>query len=168
MFCRTAGSRTGRPDGPPVVVFEQHEGIPSVHRPAPPTRSRQAPNDEAPTSGPTPDTRSVQFLPAILCNLKSAMTRDSARVWWWQPGDRGCLNRSTGPSVFPVVDAQVVTHAGGREISVRFKLQLHAPAGEAAFENISLIWAGDTVRAVPSGARVAILRHPDLQIPPSP
>ncbi len=94
--------------------------------------------------------------------------RDSARVWWWQPGDRGCLNRSTGPSVFPVVDAQVVTHAGGREISVRFKLQLHAPAGEAAFENISLIWAGDTVRAVPSGTRVAILRHPDLQIPPSP
>src|SRR5947208_1015865 len=74
MFCRTAGSRTGRPDGPPVVVFEQHEGIPSVHRPAPPTRSRQAPNDEAPTSGPTPDTRSVQFFPAILCNLKSAMT----------------------------------------------------------------------------------------------
>src|SRR6266700_919234 len=57
------------------VVFEQHEGIPSVHRPAPPTRSRQAPNDEAPTSGPTPDTRSVQFFPAILCNLKSAMTR---------------------------------------------------------------------------------------------
>ena len=56
------------------IVFEQHEGIPSVHRPAPPTRSRQAPNDEAPTSGPTPDTRSVQFFPAILCNLKSAMT----------------------------------------------------------------------------------------------
>ncbi len=57
------------------VVFEQHEGIPSVHRPAPPTRSRQALNDEAPTSGPTPDTRDVQFFPAILCNLKSAMTR---------------------------------------------------------------------------------------------
>src|SRR5438552_10840013 len=82
MFCRTAGSRTGRPDGPPVVVFEQHEGIPSVHRPAPPTRSRQAPNDEAPTSGPTPDTRSVQFFPAILCNLKSAMTVGPHQPMW--------------------------------------------------------------------------------------
>src|SRR2546426_1880713 len=39
------------------VVSEQHESIPSVHRPAPSTGSRQAPNEGAPTSGPTPDTQ---------------------------------------------------------------------------------------------------------------
>ncbi len=39
------------------IMFEQHEGIPSVHGLAPPTRSSQAPKEGAPTSGPTPDTQ---------------------------------------------------------------------------------------------------------------
>ncbi len=43
------------------IVLEQHEGIPSVHGPAPPTRSRQAPNEGAPTSGPTPTTQVCTF-----------------------------------------------------------------------------------------------------------
>ena len=43
------------------IVFEQHEGIPSVDRPAPPTRSRQAPKEEAQTSGLTPDTQVCNF-----------------------------------------------------------------------------------------------------------
>jgi hypothetical protein len=94
-------------------------------------------------------------------------TVGSARVWWWQPGNEGCRSRSTGPGIFSVSEPQVATDSTKREVRVQFRLALHAPvtAGGEPFADVVISFRGDSVLAVTSGARVAVLHRRDLDIP---
>jgi hypothetical protein len=94
-------------------------------------------------------------------------TVGAARVWWWQPGNAGCRSRSTGPGIFSVSEPHVATDSTTREVRVQFRLALHAPvtpSGEP-FADIVVSFRGDSVLAVTSGARVAVLHRRNLDIP---
>jgi hypothetical protein len=85
-------------------------------------------------------------------------------MWWWQPGDRGCLDRSTGPGLFPIPDAVVARDA--EQTRVRFRLGLHAPAkpGGPPYADFDLVLRGDSIRT-DEGKVVAITRRSALDVP---
>src|SRR5215213_5496383 len=86
-------------------------------------------------------------------------------VWWWEPGTSGCASRSTGPGVFEADQATVSHATQSPAINVRFRMGLHSMA--RPFVEIHLVIEDDSMRVVASGARVPILRRPDLDVPPA-
>jgi carboxypeptidase family protein len=101
----------------------------------------------------------VGVTPQRLCLAVDPADRQG--IWWWEPGNAGCANRSTGPDVFRAERAQVSSSA--QALDCRFQLQLHSMT--TPFVEVHFTVDGDTMRSVSSGATVAIQRRSDLNIP---
>jgi hypothetical protein len=84
-------------------------------------------------------------------------------VWWWEPGASGCASRSTAPGVFEADQATVSHATESSAIDVRFRVGLHSIA--RPFAEIHLVIEDGSMRVVASGARVPVLRRPDLDVP---
>ena len=90
---------------------------------------------------------------------------DEHGVWWWEPGASGCSTRSTGPSVFHADEATISTMKPG-PTAVGFRLQTHS--SKRPFIDVRLLMRGNSMRAVQSGAQVALQRRSDLDVPEMP
>ena len=90
---------------------------------------------------------------------------DQHGVWWWEPGASGCATRSTGPGVFHADEATISTMKPG-PTAVGFRLQTHSST--RPFIDVRLLMEGNSMRAVQSGARVALQRRSDLDVPEMP
>jgi len=88
---------------------------------------------------------------------------DPKGVWWWEPGRTGCTSRSTGPDVFPALDARVA-RSSSPVIDVSFGIQLKDNTVRA----IRLEVTEDLVRQQPSGPSVSAIRWTTLALPESP
>jgi hypothetical protein len=86
---------------------------------------------------------------------------DQHGVWWWEPGASGCATRSTGPSVFHADEATISTMKPG-PTTVGFRLQTHSST--RPFIDVRLLMEGNSMRAVQSGAQVALQRRSDLDV----
>ncbi len=91
---------------------------------------------------------------------------DQHGVWWWEPGASGCATRSTGPSVFHADGATISTMKRTGPTAVGFRLQTHSST--RPFIDVRLVMEGNSMRAVQSGAQVALQRRSDLDVPEMP
>jgi len=87
---------------------------------------------------------------------------DEHGVWWWEPGASGCSTRSTGPGVFHADEATISKMKPG-PTAVGFRLQTHSST--RPFIDVRLLMEGNSMRAVQSGAQVALQRRSDLDVP---
>jgi hypothetical protein len=93
---------------------------------------------------------------------------DPHGVWWWQPGASGCASRSTGPEVFHANQAAVSRLTRSEVTTVAFCLQTHSATATRSFVDVRLLVEDNEMRALESGARVALTRRNDLDIPDIP
>jgi hypothetical protein len=91
---------------------------------------------------------------------------DPHGVWWWEPGSSGCASRSTGPGVFHAQDATVAPSTQVGPTAVSFRLQTHSAV--RPFIDVHLIVEDGNMRAPESGARVALQRRNNLDLPELP
>jgi hypothetical protein len=110
----------------------------------------------------------VGVVPQALCIAVD--TRDSAGVWWWEPGRTGCSTRSTGPTVFRAENASVSRGAPSRTWDIHFRLPLIVgPAStDPGFADIRLTLHDDGLESLASGARVSMEPRRTLDIPERP
>jgi len=88
--------------------------------------------------------------------------RDPHGVWWWQPGASGCASRSTGPDVFHAQEATVKANTS-TTTSVGFRLGTHSTT--RPFVDVRLMAEAGRLRAIDTGAQVALGPRADLAIP---
>lgn len=88
---------------------------------------------------------------------------DPKGVWWWGAGSSGCASRSTGPDLFRGQDATVVQATPDGTMAIGFRLGTHSDA--RPFIDVRLVATADSMRALESGAQVALRRRADLDIP---
>jgi len=95
---------------------------------------------------------------------------DASGVWWWEPGPAGCATRSTGPAVFRGERGSVSPRPGTTAFDVQFQMQMiTGPASTApASRTVALVLQQENLLATASGARVAVARRADLEIPERP
>jgi hypothetical protein len=89
---------------------------------------------------------------------------DRHGVWWWEPGQSGCSTRSTGPGVFPAVDATVVLTAASAPIDVRFR----QPRMLMPSVDVQLTILDGYMLVSGSAQRVSVEQRNDLDIPSIP
>jgi hypothetical protein len=88
---------------------------------------------------------------------------DARGVWWWEPGRAGCADRSTGPGVFQADQAAVTRSGRAGPITLGFRLGTHSVT--RPFVHVRLVVEHGQMRSLESGARVAIRRRSDLDVP---
>lgn len=93
---------------------------------------------------------------------------DPAGVWWWGPGRTGCATRSTGPGLMRGDRGAVAPRAGSAIVDARFRLGLIGLPGTPDHVDVHLEFTDRNVRAPATGARVAVERRHDLEIPERP
>jgi hypothetical protein len=88
-------------------------------------------------------------------------------VWWWEPGESGCSERSTGPGIFHGDDAKVARRAQSATIDAHFRLPLivRPDSTQASFADVNLTLENGFVQSATSGSRVAIENRHDLDVP---
>lgn len=91
---------------------------------------------------------------------------DKDAVWWWRPGATGCDSRSTGPGVFHAEGATVSRSTPARRTAVGFRLGTHSAT--RPFIDVRLVVENGRMRAVESGASVALLPRESLDLPEAP
>lgn len=91
---------------------------------------------------------------------------DQHGVWWWEPGASGCASRSTGPGVFHAEEATVSQSTQTGPTAVSFRLSTHSAT--RPFIDVRLVVENGDMRALESGARVALQRRNDLGVPEIP
>jgi hypothetical protein len=90
---------------------------------------------------------------------------DEHGVWWWQAGKSGCDSRSTGPGVFPAYQATVSRSSGG-STTAAFRLGTHSRM--RPFIDVRLLVERGRMRAIDTGAQVAIQPRSNLNLPEMP
>ena len=93
---------------------------------------------------------------------------DPAGLWWWGPGRTGCGTRSTGPGLMRGDRGAVAPRAGAAIVDARFRLGLIGLPGTPDHVDVHLEFTDGDVRVPATGARVAIERRRDLEIPERP
>ncbi len=94
-----------------------------------------------------------------------AISPDHHGVWWWEAGASGCASRSTGPGVFPG-DRATVSHSSDGSITAAFRLGTHSSV--RPFVDVQLLVEHGQMRAIDTGAQVAIQPRRNLDIPEKP
>jgi len=87
--------------------------------------------------------------------------RDAQGVWWWEPGASGCDSYSTGPGVFPGDQASVSVPQPDGQISVSFRLPIHATS-EPYHRELRLLVHGDSIRVAGDDASTRLQRRSNL------
>jgi hypothetical protein len=94
-----------------------------------------------------------------------AINPDEHSVWWWEAGASGCVSRSTGPGVF-LGDRATVSRSSDGSIAAAFRLGTHSST--RPFIDVRLLVERDQMRAIDTGAQVAIQTRSNLDIPEMP
>lgn len=94
-----------------------------------------------------------------------AFDLDSVGVaWWWEPGRRGCHDRSTGPGVFRT---PAELHRSARVTVVHLRLAMMGPPlTPDSVRDILIRLQGDTLVSSQAGTSVPIERRNNLKVPP--
>jgi hypothetical protein len=91
---------------------------------------------------------------------------DQHGIWWWQPGASGCGSRSTGPGVFHAEEATVSRPTPAGETALGFRVGTHSAT--RPFIEVRLVMKNGRMRALESGAEVAVQPRTVLDVPEMP